>query len=196
MNDRKSRQQALYDTLATRIVVMDGAMGSILHSQLTIADYGGSHLENCTDNVCRTRPDLIADIHKQYLDAGAADYRDQLVQRPPALDGRISVAGRDCTRSTTPRRRSPARPRTNTGRTRSRRFVAGSMGPDHASRLRSPATSRFEDLTRRLLRAGQGAGRGRRGHPAARDLPGHAQRQGGAARHRDAAKESSAARSR
>ena len=51
--------------------MLDGAMGSILHSQLTVADYGGSHLENCTDNVCLTRPDLIADIHKQYLEAGA-----------------------------------------------------------------------------------------------------------------------------
>lgn len=46
-------------------------MGSILHAQLTVADYGGAHLENCTDNVCRTRPDLILDIHKQYLEAGA-----------------------------------------------------------------------------------------------------------------------------
>ena len=56
MKDRKLRQQALHDTLASRIVVMDGAMGSILHSQLTVADYGGSHLENCTDNVCRPVP--------------------------------------------------------------------------------------------------------------------------------------------
>jgi 5-methyltetrahydrofolate--homocysteine methyltransferase len=71
MQDRKLRQQALYDALATRIVVLDGAMGSILHSQLTVEDYGGSHLENCTDNVCRTRPDLIADLHRQYLEAGS-----------------------------------------------------------------------------------------------------------------------------
>ena len=71
MKDRKFRQQALHDTLASRIVVMDSAMGSILQSQLTVADYGGSHLENCTGSVCRTRPDLIAAIHKQYLDAGA-----------------------------------------------------------------------------------------------------------------------------
>src|SRR5918997_1358834 len=71
MDIRKFRQQALHDALATRIVVLDGAMGSILHSQLTIADYGGAHLENCTDNVCLSRPDLIEAIHRQYLEAGA-----------------------------------------------------------------------------------------------------------------------------
>jgi 5-methyltetrahydrofolate--homocysteine methyltransferase len=71
MDQREIRRQALLDALQTRIVVLDGAMGSILHSQLTPADYGGAHLENCTDNVVRTRPDLILDIHRMYLEAGA-----------------------------------------------------------------------------------------------------------------------------
>ncbi len=71
MNDRQTRIQALYDALENRILVLDGAMGSILHSKLSVADYGGAHLENCTDNVSRTRPDLIIDIHKQYLEAGS-----------------------------------------------------------------------------------------------------------------------------
>src|SRR4051812_8431211 len=71
MTERKLRNQALFDALENRILVLDGAMGSILHSKLTVADYGGPHLENCTDNVCRVRPDLIADIHRQYLSAGA-----------------------------------------------------------------------------------------------------------------------------
>jgi 5-methyltetrahydrofolate--homocysteine methyltransferase len=71
MSERQIRQQALYDALEKRILVLDGAMGSILHKHLTIADYGGPHLENCTDNVVRTRPDLILQIHRQYLEAGA-----------------------------------------------------------------------------------------------------------------------------
>ncbi len=71
MENRKQRQQALLETLETRILVMDGAMGSILHSQLTPEDYGGTHLENCSDNVCRTRPDVIIGIHEMYLKAGA-----------------------------------------------------------------------------------------------------------------------------
>src|SRR5690242_7840676 len=71
MENRKQRQQALLDTLETRILVMDGAMGSILHSQLSPEDYGGPHLENCSDNVNRTRPDVILGIHEMYLKAGA-----------------------------------------------------------------------------------------------------------------------------
>ncbi len=71
MSERQIRQQALYDALEKRILILDGAMGSILHKHLTIADYGGPHLENCTDNVVRTRPDLILQIHRQYLEAGA-----------------------------------------------------------------------------------------------------------------------------
>ncbi|HYZ84604.1 MAG TPA: homocysteine S-methyltransferase family protein, partial [Bryobacteraceae bacterium] len=67
----QQRQQALFDALENRILVIDGAMGSILHAQLTIDDYGGPHLENCTDNVCRVRPDLIGAIHRQYLEVGA-----------------------------------------------------------------------------------------------------------------------------
>jgi 5-methyltetrahydrofolate--homocysteine methyltransferase len=71
MADHKLRQQALFDALEDRILVIDGAMGSILHSQLTVEDYGGAALENCTDNVVLTRPDLVQAIHRQYLEAGA-----------------------------------------------------------------------------------------------------------------------------
>jgi Methionine synthase I, cobalamin-binding domain len=71
MADHKLRQQALFDALEDRILVIDGAMGSILHSQLSVEDYGGAALENCTDNVVLTRPDLVQAIHRQYLEAGA-----------------------------------------------------------------------------------------------------------------------------
>jgi 5-methyltetrahydrofolate--homocysteine methyltransferase len=71
MQDRELRKQALLDALESRLVVIDGAMGSILQKQLTLADYGGARYENCTDNVVRTRPDLVMDIHRQYLAAGA-----------------------------------------------------------------------------------------------------------------------------
>ncbi|MBC7928068.1 MAG: homocysteine S-methyltransferase family protein, partial [Bryobacteraceae bacterium] len=71
MTDRKTRLEALYQALEKRIVVLDGAMGSTLQAKLSIEDYGGSHLENCTDNVSRIRPDLIREIHGQYFAAGA-----------------------------------------------------------------------------------------------------------------------------
>ncbi len=65
------RRQALFDALSTRIVVLDGAMGSILQSRLRVEDYGGAQLENCTDNVSRVNPGVVYAVHTSYLDAGA-----------------------------------------------------------------------------------------------------------------------------
>src|ERR1051325_2643104 len=65
------RQQQLLDALAKRILVLDGAMGSILQSRLRVEDYGGAGLENCTDNVSRANPGGVDAVHTSYLDAGA-----------------------------------------------------------------------------------------------------------------------------
>jgi len=65
------RRQELDDALATRILILDGAMGSILQSRLRVEDYGGAHLENCTDNVSRANPGVVYAVHRSYLEAGA-----------------------------------------------------------------------------------------------------------------------------
>ncbi len=62
-----------------RILVLDGAMGTMLQSAgLSEADYVGDRfpqhdveLKGCHDVLCLTRPDIIRDIHAQYLRAGA-----------------------------------------------------------------------------------------------------------------------------
>src|SRR5690242_21075798 len=70
--DRRIRRQALEDALATRVLVLDGAMGTMLQQRhLTAADFGGAALEGCNENLVRTRPDVIADVHRAYFDAGA-----------------------------------------------------------------------------------------------------------------------------
>src|SRR5439155_19220913 len=65
------RKQALLDALSSRIVVLDGAMGSILQARLRVEDYGGAQLENCTDNVSRANPAVVYAVHTSYLEAGA-----------------------------------------------------------------------------------------------------------------------------
>jgi 5-methyltetrahydrofolate--homocysteine methyltransferase len=66
------RTRELDDALATRILVMDGAMGTMLQEHNpTAADFGGEALENCNENLCRTRPDWILDVHRAYLAAGS-----------------------------------------------------------------------------------------------------------------------------
>ena len=46
-------------------------MGSILQARLRVEDYGGAHLENCTDNVSRANPGVVYAVHTSYLEAGA-----------------------------------------------------------------------------------------------------------------------------
>jgi 5-methyltetrahydrofolate--homocysteine methyltransferase len=56
--------------LRERVVVFDGAMGTMLQAaDLTLDDYQG--LEGCSEILCETRPDVIRDIHAAYLSVGA-----------------------------------------------------------------------------------------------------------------------------
>ena len=59
------------DILKQRVLVYDGAMGtSIQGYDLSIErDYAG--LENCSEILAVTRPDVIGEIHRSYLEAGA-----------------------------------------------------------------------------------------------------------------------------
>ena len=66
-----TRIQALHDALASRVLVLDGAMGTMIHQvPLTVEkDYDGH--ENCPEILVVTRPDVIAGIHRAYYEAGA-----------------------------------------------------------------------------------------------------------------------------
>ena len=68
-NDRSNQ---LRDALNDRILVLDGAMGTMIQQRnLTAADFGGPALEGCNEHLVLTRPDVIRDIHRQYFAAGA-----------------------------------------------------------------------------------------------------------------------------
>src|SRR5579872_6209644 len=72
MDNPQERLAQLYDALATRILVLDGAMGTMLQQRhLTAADFGGPALEGCNENLVKTRPDVVLDIHRKYYKAGA-----------------------------------------------------------------------------------------------------------------------------
>src|SRR5271169_4964839 len=63
---------ALRELLAERILVLDGAMGTMLQqANLTAADFGGPQLEGCNENLVVTRPDVVLAIHRKYLEVGA-----------------------------------------------------------------------------------------------------------------------------
>ena len=74
-----TRAQKLPEILAQRIVILDGAMGTMIQQyKLSEADYRGTRFaEHSTDVkgnnelLSLTRPDVISEIHEQYLAAGA-----------------------------------------------------------------------------------------------------------------------------
>src|ERR1035441_7263080 len=66
------RRKALDDILEQRVLVLDGAMGTMLQQQrLTADDFGGAALEGCNENLVRTRPDVVLGIHRAYYEAGS-----------------------------------------------------------------------------------------------------------------------------
>src|SRR6267154_4163777 len=72
MRNLTESTRALRDLLSQRILVLDGAMGTMLQQRnLTADDFGGAALEGCNENLVRTRPDVVLDIHRKYFEAGS-----------------------------------------------------------------------------------------------------------------------------
>jgi 5-methyltetrahydrofolate--homocysteine methyltransferase len=72
MRNLNESAKALRELLSERILVLDGAMGTMLQQRhLTAEDFGGAALEGCNENLVRTRPDVVLDIHRKYFDAGS-----------------------------------------------------------------------------------------------------------------------------
>ena len=72
MRNLNESGKALRELLSQRILVLDGAMGTMLQQRgLVAADFGGPELEGCNENLVRTRPDVVLDVHRKYLEAGA-----------------------------------------------------------------------------------------------------------------------------
>ncbi len=70
--DVSERIDALKSLIAYRILIIDGAMGTQIQVRnLEPADFGGEEYEGCNEYLNITRPDIIADIHRAYLEAGA-----------------------------------------------------------------------------------------------------------------------------
>ncbi len=125
----RDRLKLLREALAERIVIIDGAAGtSIQAMQLSAADFGGAQFEGCNENLVRTRPDRIRELHQGFLDAGADIIETNtfgatsivLAEYGLAAHAReINRLAAQIARAAADAAAMPARPR----------FVAGSMGP-------------------------------------------------------------------
>ncbi|WP_069738782.1 methionine synthase [Streptomyces sp. EN27] len=67
--DSRNRAEALREALATRVVVADGAMGTMLQAQdPTLEDF--ENLEGCNEILNITRPDIVRSVHEEYFAVG------------------------------------------------------------------------------------------------------------------------------
>src|SRR2546427_2897627 len=117
------RTQQLLDALDQRILVMDGAMGTMIQQRdLHADDFGGAALEGCNENLVLTRPDVIRDIHRQYFQAGADIVETDTFQSSPLVLGEYGLAAK-CREINLSAARIARQVADEFGR-----FVAGSMG--------------------------------------------------------------------
>ncbi len=124
-----TRIQLLRRALEGRILVLDGAMGTMIQRRtLQAADFGGPAHEGCNEHLVLTRPDVIADIHRAYLAAGADIIETNTFGGTPMVlreyglaekAAEINQAAAALAREQAQAFETPDRPR----------FVAGSMGP-------------------------------------------------------------------
>ena len=140
--------KGLNEIIKERILILDGAMGTKIQTYgLTEEDFRGDRFAQFTgqmkgnnDVLSLTRPDVIADIHRQYLEAGAdiiatntfssqrisqADYHLEEASYEIAFEG-AKIARKVADEFSTEEKP---------------RFVAGSMGPTNKTCSMSPDVS-------------------------------------------------------
>ena len=129
MTTPEERRKALADILEQRVLILDGAMGTMLQQRtLTAEDFGGPALEGCNEMLLRYRPDVVLDIHRAYYEAGSDMVETNTFNGTrvslgeyglPDLAYELNVTAAKLARQAAEEFSTTARPR----------FVAGSMGP-------------------------------------------------------------------
>lgn len=145
------RSLELTETANRRVLVLDGAMGTMIQSAgLAEADFRGqlladsdADLKGLNDILVMTRPDVILDIHRQYIEAGA-----DIITTDSFNANAISLADYGLSDMAESINAEAARlARTAADEAPGRCWVAGSMGPTNRS-LSIPDDSgiTFDDL--------------------------------------------------
>ena len=129
--DVSERIDALKSLIADRILIMDGAMGTQIQARnLGPEDFGGEEYEGCNEYLNITRPDIIAEIHRAYLEAGADILETNTFGATALVLGEYGLAehSRRINREAAliARKVSDEMAERQPGRTT---FVAGAMGP-------------------------------------------------------------------
>ncbi len=123
------RLTLLRNQLKSRILVLDGAMGTAIQARnLGPEDFGGADKEGCNEALTLTRPAIIQSIHEAYLEAGCDIVETNTFGATPMVLGEyglqdqchaINRRAAELARAAAAKFDSAARPI----------FIAGSVGP-------------------------------------------------------------------
>ncbi|MFF9142328.1 homocysteine S-methyltransferase family protein, partial [Streptomyces albogriseolus] len=123
-----ARAAALREALATRVVVADGAMGTMLQAQdPTLEDF--QQLEGCNEVLNVTRPDIVRSMHAEYFDAGVDCVETNTFGANLTALGEYYIPERIFELSEAGARIARETADEFTGRDGRPRWVLGSMGP-------------------------------------------------------------------
>ena len=128
--EEKARPEHPYlKRLTEKVIVFDGATGTWLQQHdLTAEDFGGPQFEGCNELLVDTRPELVAQMHREYLEAGADAVETNTFGSFAVPLGEYGIADR--ARELSEKAARIARSVVDEFSTESNpRFVAGSMGP-------------------------------------------------------------------
>ena len=146
----------LEDLVRQRILILDGAMGTMIQQYgLTEADFRGERfndipgqLKGNNDVLCLTRPDVVSDIHRKYLAAGAdiIETNSFNATRVSQADYHLECYAYDINLAAARLARQAADAFSTAEKPR---FVAGSVGPTNKTCSMSPDVSNpaFRALT-------------------------------------------------
>ncbi len=135
----------IQDILRQRILVLDGAMGSLIQQyKLSETDFRGEQFKNhsidlkgCNDLLSITKPEVITEIHEQYLQAGA-----DIIETNTFNANTISMTDYDLVDAVYEMNRKSAELAKSLCKKYSTeekpRFTAGSVGPTNKTASMSP----------------------------------------------------------
>ncbi|MEU8738352.1 methionine synthase [Streptomyces halstedii] len=126
--DSRNRAAALREALATRVVVADGAMGTMLQAQdPTLEDF--QDLEGCNEILNVTRPDIVRSVHEEYFAVGVDCVETNTFGANLAALGEYDIPERVYELSESGARIAREVADEFTASTGQQRWVLGSMGP-------------------------------------------------------------------
>ncbi|MFR9792085.1 methionine synthase [Streptomyces sp. MB22_4] len=126
--DSRTRASALREALATRVVVADGAMGTMLQAQEpTLDDF--QQLEGCNEILNLTRPDIVRSVHEAYFAVGVDCVETNTFGANHSALGEYEISDRVHELSEAGARVARETADAFTARDGRPRWVLGSMGP-------------------------------------------------------------------